>query len=70
MLISDRLNYEFERLVTCIIVDEIMCFTIDMAEEVGIPIISFCTTFFNIRKLIETDELPLRGIMSSICTKT
>ncbi|KAL7206129.1 hypothetical protein ACSBR2_018940 [Camellia fascicularis] len=43
MLISGCLNYEFKRPVTCIIVDGIMCFIIDVAEEVGIPIISFRT---------------------------
>ncbi|KAL7236094.1 hypothetical protein ACSBR1_019377 [Camellia fascicularis] len=77
-MISGHLNYEFKRPVTCIIVDGIMCFTIDVAEEIGIPIISFCTindsclwTFFNIPELIETGTLPLRGIMSSsICTKS
>ncbi|RVW60880.1 7-deoxyloganetic acid glucosyltransferase [Vitis vinifera] len=54
--------------VNCIIADGIMSFTIDIANEVGIPIISFRTisacsfwTYFSALKLIESGELPLKG---------
>ncbi|GFY83582.1 UDP-glucosyl transferase 72E1 [Actinidia rufa] len=68
MMVSSRLGSDTKGAVTCIIADGIMCFTIDVAEEVGIPIISFRTVsascfwaFFCIPKLIEAGELPLRG---------
>ncbi|XP_034702975.1 7-deoxyloganetic acid glucosyltransferase-like [Vitis riparia] len=54
--------------VNCIIADGIMSFTIDIANEVGIPIISFRTisacsfwAYFSALKLIESGELPLKG---------
>uniref|UniRef100_A0A5B7A2C4 Glycosyltransferase n=1 Tax=Davidia involucrata TaxID=16924 RepID=A0A5B7A2C4_DAVIN len=54
--------------VTCIISDGIMCFTIDVAEELRIPIISFRPVsascfwaFFCIPKLIEVGDLPIKG---------
>ncbi|CBI31568.3 unnamed protein product, partial [Vitis vinifera] len=54
--------------VSCIIADGMMSFTIDIANEVGIPIISFRTVsacsfwaYFSALKLIESGELPLKG---------
>ncbi|KAA8534136.1 hypothetical protein F0562_031671 [Nyssa sinensis] len=65
MVISGHLS---SRPVTCIIADGIMCFTIDVAKELGIPIISFRPVsascfwaFFCIPKLIEAGELPIKG---------
>lgn len=59
--------------VNCIIADGIMSFTIDIANEVGIPIISFRTisacsfwAYFSALKLIESGELPLKGMLSRL----
>lgn len=53
---------------TCIIADELMCFAIDVAEELGIPIIIFPThgsygmwTIMHVSNLIEEGELPFQG---------
>eukprot|EP00268_Persea_americana_P038446 TRINITY_DN38021_c0_g1_i2.p1 TRINITY_DN38021_c0_g1~~TRINITY_DN38021_c0_g1_i2.p1 ORF type:complete len:480 (-),score=51.13 TRINITY_DN38021_c0_g1_i2:173-1612(-) len=64
MLVSDRkLGSEYP--VTCIIGDGIMSFVIDVAEEVGLPVLSFRTIsacslwcYFRIPKLVEAGELP------------
>ncbi|CAK9135699.1 unnamed protein product [Ilex paraguariensis] len=68
MLMSGRLNDETRRPVTCIIADGIMCFTIDVAKELGIPVVCFRTVsascfwaFFCVPKLIEAGELPCKG---------
>ncbi|KAG5533459.1 hypothetical protein RHGRI_027585 [Rhododendron griersonianum] len=54
--------------VSCIIADGIMSFAIDVAEEIGIPIIVFRTTaacnfwaYFCGTKLIEAGEIPFQG---------
>ncbi|RVW60758.1 7-deoxyloganetic acid glucosyltransferase [Vitis vinifera] len=61
--------------VSCIIADGMMSFTIDIANEVGIPIISFRTVsacsfwaYFSALKLIESGELPLKGLPSESTT--
>lgn len=54
---------------TCIITDGIMSFaTVDIAEELGIPVIAFrtysasCTwTYFHLSKLIKEGEVPFPG---------
>ena len=69
MLVSDRkLGSEYP--VTCIIGDGIMSFVIDVAEEVGLPVLSFRTIsacslwcYFRIPKLVEAGELPFGGTM-------
>ncbi|KAJ8648138.1 hypothetical protein MRB53_001161 [Persea americana] len=64
MLVSDR-KLGSEHPVTCIIGDGIMSFVIDVAEEVGLPVISFRTSsacsfwsYFCIPRLVEAGELP------------
>ncbi|KAI4372959.1 hypothetical protein MLD38_011137 [Melastoma candidum] len=54
--------------VTCIIADGLMTFSIDVAEELGIPLIVFrligpqCFwTYFNVPQMIETGDLPIKG---------
>ncbi|KAF8396850.1 hypothetical protein HHK36_018485 [Tetracentron sinense] len=68
MLISLRRSTEDRPPLTCVIADGIMSFTIDVAEELGIPIISFRTisaccfwAYFCIPKLVEVGELPFNG---------
>ncbi|XP_077216052.1 7-deoxyloganetic acid glucosyltransferase-like [Tasmannia lanceolata] len=65
MLISGRSESEP---VTCLIADGVMTFTIDVAQEVGIPIIvcrtaSACSFWSNlcIPRLIEEGEVPFQG---------
>lgn len=73
MLVSDRkLGSEYP--VTCIIVDGIMSFVIDITEEVWLPVLSFrtisaCSTwcYFCIPKLVEGGELPFGGTILYIC---
>ncbi|KAG5533458.1 hypothetical protein RHGRI_027584 [Rhododendron griersonianum] len=54
--------------VSCIIADGIMSFAIDVAEEIGLPVIVFRTTaacnfwaYFCGPKLIEAGEIPFQG---------
>ncbi|CAL5366078.1 unnamed protein product [Camellia sinensis] len=65
---SNRLSCESNRPITCIITDGVMSFAIDLAEEMGIPIIYFRTisacsfwAYFCIPELIEAGELPFKG---------
>ncbi|CAL5363726.1 unnamed protein product [Camellia sinensis] len=64
---SNRLSYESTRPVTCIIADGVLSFTIDVAEEMGIPIVYFRTisacafwAYFGIPQLIESGDLPFK----------
>ncbi|XP_030526727.1 7-deoxyloganetic acid glucosyl transferase-like [Rhodamnia argentea] len=57
-----------DRPVTCIIVDGILTFTIDVARDLGVPIIAFRTisassfwAYFCIPRMIEKGELPIKG---------
>ncbi|XP_052184184.1 7-deoxyloganetic acid glucosyltransferase-like [Diospyros lotus] len=69
MLLCGRLNCDGRPPVNCIIADGIfMSFAIDVAEEVGIPLVSFRTfsascfwTFLCIPRLIQAGDLPIRG---------
>ncbi|PON87606.1 UDP-glucuronosyl/UDP-glucosyltransferase [Trema orientale] len=69
MLVSGKLGSDDSPLVTCIISDGIFGgFTIDVAEELGVPIIHFRTasacyfwSYFSFPDLIESGELPMRG---------
>ena len=52
----------------CIIADGTLSFAIDVAEEVGVPIILFRTAsacsfwaYFSLYKLIEAGEVPFKG---------
>ncbi|GMP23212.1 hypothetical protein CsSME_00000895 [Camellia sinensis var. sinensis] len=65
---SNRLSCESNRPITCILTDGVMSFAIDLAEEMGIPIIYFRTisacsfwAYFCIPELIEAGELPFKG---------
>ncbi|KAI8029825.1 7-deoxyloganetic acid glucosyl transferase [Camellia lanceoleosa] len=65
---SNRLSSKLNRPVTCIIADGVLSFAIDVAEEMGIPIIYFRTisacafwAYFCIPQLIESGELPFKG---------
>ena len=59
--------------VTCIIADGLMSFAIDVANEVGVPIISCRTVspccflaYFSFAELIEAGEVPFKGNFSSL----
>ncbi|PON56513.1 UDP-glucuronosyl/UDP-glucosyltransferase, partial [Parasponia andersonii] len=64
-LVSGKLGSDDSPLVTCIISDAIFGgFTIDVAEELGVPVIHFRTasacyfwSYFSFPDLIESDEL-------------
>ncbi|GAV56817.1 UDPGT domain-containing protein [Cephalotus follicularis] len=63
MLVSGQFG-----LVNCIIADGIMGYTIDIANELGIPIFHFRTisacsfwAYFSIPQLIEAGEIPIKG---------
>nr|AKA44595.1 UGTPg25 [Panax ginseng] len=65
---KDLLIGEAQKPVTCIISDGLMSFTLDLGEEIGIPIIYFRTisscsfwAYFCMPKLVEAGELPLKG---------
>ena len=54
--------------VTCIIADGILTFAIDVADEVGVPVIIFRTAsacsfwaYFSLDQLIEAGEFPFKG---------
>lgn len=56
------------RKITCIVADGLSGFTIDVAEEIGIPVFSFRTAsacnfwaYFCVPKLIDNGELPFKG---------
>jgi hypothetical protein len=68
MLYSGQLNSVTGQSVSCIIVDGILSFPIDMGNEVGIPVIHFRTissccfwVYFLIQDMIEAGELPIKG---------
>ncbi|KAL6980621.1 7-deoxyloganetic acid glucosyltransferase [Sarracenia purpurea var. burkii] len=67
MLISGRLSNDSRRPVTCIIADGILSFNIDLAEEIGVPIICTRTispcclwVLFCLPKLIDAGEIPFK----------
>ncbi|WOH12439.1 hypothetical protein DCAR_0831943 [Daucus carota subsp. sativus] len=54
--------------VTCIITDGVMRFTLDVGEEIGVPVIYFRTisacsfwSYFCMNKLVEAAECPFKG---------
>ena len=56
--------------VSCIVADGIMSFTLDAAEEIGVPEVIFWTTsacgflsYLYFHNFIEKDLCPLKGIM-------
>ncbi|KAA8534142.1 hypothetical protein F0562_031665 [Nyssa sinensis] len=68
LLISDHFTTGTWRPLTCIIADGILGFALDVAEEIGIPVIYFRTVsacafwaYFCIPELIEAGELPFTG---------
>ena len=59
--------------LTCIIADELLSFSIDVGDEVGIPIILFCAisacsflAYFSLPQLILAGEVPVRGTLSGL----
>lgn len=57
-----------DRPVTCIIADGILSFTIDIAQDLGLPIIAFRTisassfwAYFCIPRMIDSGDLPIKG---------
>ncbi|KAL6980623.1 7-deoxyloganetic acid glucosyltransferase [Sarracenia purpurea var. burkii] len=68
MLISGGLSCGSRRPVTCIVADGGLTFALDVAEEVGIPLIYFETlslvglwAYFCLPKLIDAGEFPFQG---------
>lgn len=66
-----RILIDSEPPVNCIISDGFMSFAIDVAREVGIPIIYFRTisacafwTYYCTREMIDASELPIKGTLS------
>lgn len=64
LLLSEGLN----KPVTCIITDGVMRFTLDIGEEIGVPVIYFRTisscsfwSYFCMDKLVEAAECPFEG---------
>ncbi|RZC80964.1 hypothetical protein C5167_043530 [Papaver somniferum] len=67
LLTSNRLKIDTRGPVSCIIADGILGFAIDVAEELGIPSISFRTSsacsswiYFCLTKLIENGDIPFK----------
>ncbi|XAR65877.1 7-deoxyloganetic acid glucosyltransferase [Bertholletia excelsa] len=65
LLISLRRSSHARQPVTCVIADGILCMALDVAEEVGVPIILFRTAsacsfwaFFCIPELISSGDIP------------
>ena len=59
--------------LTCVIADGLMSFVIDVANEVGLPVIIFraisaCSfwAYFSLPQLIEAGEVPFRGSLSDL----
>lgn len=57
-----------DRPVTCIIADGILTFTVDVAQDLRVPIIAFRTisassfwAYFCIPRMIESGDLPIKG---------
>ncbi|MCL7026632.1 hypothetical protein MKW94_001877 [Papaver nudicaule] len=67
LLTSNRLNSDARGPVSCIIADGVLGFAIDVAEDLGIPCISFRTIsaccvwiFFCTQKLVENGDIPFK----------
>ncbi|MCL7038848.1 hypothetical protein MKW94_019622 [Papaver nudicaule] len=67
LLTSNRLKSDARGPVSCIIADGVLGFAIDVAEELGIPCISFRTisaccvwVFFCSQKLVENGDVPFK----------
>ncbi|XP_009795416.1 7-deoxyloganetic acid glucosyltransferase-like [Nicotiana tabacum] len=68
MVTSGLLSPNSEKPVTCLLVDGIVTFAVDIAKEVGIPLLYFDTispcalwTCLCVPKLIEAGEIPFKG---------
>lgn len=68
MIHEDFLASASRRSVTCIVVDGLLSFATDFAEENGIPLVYFRTpsascfwAFFRLPELIEAEEIPFKG---------
>ncbi|KAI3913639.1 hypothetical protein MKX01_035835 [Papaver californicum] len=73
LLTSDRFKFDARGPVSCIIADGMFSFAIDVAEELGIPSISFrtvsaCCTWicFSATKLAENGDIPFKEDRSCI----
>ncbi|RZC68146.1 hypothetical protein C5167_031404 [Papaver somniferum] len=69
LLTSDRFKSDARGPISCIIADTMFGFAIDVAEELGIPSISFrtvsaCCTWicFCTPTLVETGDIPFKGV--------
>ncbi|XP_044480182.1 7-deoxyloganetic acid glucosyl transferase-like [Mangifera indica] len=67
-LLKDMLLNEIKPPVNCIISDGFMSFAIDVARDLGIPIIYFRTigacalwAYYSLREVIDAGELPIKG---------
>ncbi|XP_059298654.1 7-deoxyloganetic acid glucosyltransferase-like [Lycium ferocissimum] len=68
MVACGSLGPNSEKPITCLIVDGIFTFAVDVAKEVGIPLLYFDTispcglwTYLAVPKLIEAGEIPFKG---------
>ncbi|XP_027180046.1 7-deoxyloganetic acid glucosyltransferase-like [Coffea eugenioides] len=68
MVTSGSLGHNSEKPATCIIADGIFSFAVDIAKEIGVPLIYFDTispcglwSYLCIPKLIEAQEFPFKG---------
>ncbi|GFY83587.1 hypothetical protein Acr_03g0003610 [Actinidia rufa] len=68
LISNGQQNCNTQKPIKCIIVDGVMSFPIDVAQEIGIPIFSFRASstcnmwpYFCVPKLIEAGEIPFKG---------
>ncbi|KAI4319442.1 hypothetical protein MLD38_033039 [Melastoma candidum] len=69
MILSGRLGSASGGLVTCIIADGVMSFSVDVAKEIGVPCFLFRTVsaacfwaYFSIPRLIDTGVIPFKPV--------
>ena len=70
LISNQQQNCDTQTPINCILADGLMSFPIDVAEEFGIPIISFKAAstchfwvYFCVPKLVEDGVLPFKGML-------
>ncbi|KAL2548759.1 UDP-glycosyltransferase 85A2 [Forsythia ovata] len=68
MVTSGPYGPNSEKPITCILADGIFCFAVDIAKQIGVPLLYFDTvstcglwTYLCLPKLIESGEFPFKG---------
>ncbi|CAI9759718.1 unnamed protein product [Fraxinus pennsylvanica] len=70
MVTSGPCGTNSENPITCIVADGVFCFAVDIAKQIGVPLLYFDTispcglwTYLCLPKLIEAGEFPFTGVL-------